>query len=137
MNRRRTFHQNGQPLRRQATSHAFVLLGIDNLAALEDLFGESMKDEIVEAVLARIAPVLPSRAEVRRSEHRRIVLSIPQLDRIGVSTLVAQLQATIAQQAIPTSQGPVAVTLAAGCVLGDGHRSEAEEPSATNFAKEL
>ena len=135
MNRRRIFHQNGRPIRPQVTSHAFVLLGIDNLAALEDLFGEIMNDEIVEAVLARIAPVLPSRAEVRRSEHRRIVLSIPQLDRTGVSTLVAQLQATIAQQAIPTSQGPVAVTLAAGCVLGDGHQPEAEEPSATTYKK--
>jgi GGDEF domain-containing protein len=103
-----------------------IILGIDNLAALEDLFGEPLGDEIIEAVQARIAPALPPQAKRWRAEHRRIALSIPQLDRTGVSALVNHLQITIAQQAVPTSQGPVAVTLAAGCVVDDDHPPEAE-----------
>ena len=84
----------------------------------------------------RIAPALPARATLSRAEDRRIALSIPQLDRTGVSALVTRLQATIAQQAVPTSQGPVAVTLAAGCVVGDDHQPEAEGSAARHALSE-
>ena len=136
MNRQRIFRRNGQPIRSQAGPHALIILGIDNLGALEDLFGELLGDEIIEAVQARIAPALPARATLWRAEHRRIALSIPQLDRTGVSALVTHLQATIAQQAIPTSQGPVAVTLAAGCVVSDDHQPEAEGSAARHALSE-
>ncbi|MEE8455890.1 MAG: GGDEF domain-containing phosphodiesterase [Limibaculum sp.] len=136
MNRQRIFRRNGQPIRSQAGPHALIILGIDNLGALEGLFGEPLGDEIIEAVEARIAPALPARATLWRAEHRRIALSIPQLDRTGVSALVTHLQATIAQQAIPTSQGPVAVTLAAGCVVGDDHQPEAEGSAARHALTE-
>ena len=117
MNRQRIFRRNGQSLRSQAGPHALIILGIDNLGALEDLFGESLGGEIFDEVEVRIAPALPARATMWRAEHRRIALSIPELDRIGVSTLITHLQVTIAQQAVQTSRGPVAVTLAAGCVV--------------------
>jgi len=136
MNRQRIFRRNGQPIRSQAGPHALIILGIDNLGALEDLFGEPLGDEIIEAVEVRIAPALPARATLWRAEHRRIALSIPQLDRTGVSALVTHLQATIAQQAIPTSQGPVAVTLAAGCVVSDDHQPEAEGSAARHALSE-
>jgi len=136
MNRQRIFRRNDQPLRSQAGPHALIILGIDNLGALEDLFGESLGGEIIEAVEARIAPALPARATLCRAEHRRIALSIPQLDRIGVSTLVSHLQVTIAQQAVPTSRGPVAVTLAAGCVVCDDQQPEAEGSAARHALSE-
>ncbi|MFQ5565934.1 MAG: EAL domain-containing protein, partial [Paracoccaceae bacterium] len=130
MSRQRIFRRNGQPLRSRAGPYALIILGIDNLGALEDLFGEPLGDEIIGAVETRIAPVLPDRATLWRAEHRRIALSIPQLDRTGVSALVTELQATVAQQALPTSQGPVAVTLAAGCVIGDDRQPEVEGSAA-------
>ena len=71
--------------------HALILLGIDNLSALEDLFGESLGDEIIEEVQARVGAVLPSRASLWRAEHRRLALSVPQRARHGVSALVTNL----------------------------------------------
>ncbi|MEE8455891.1 MAG: EAL domain-containing protein [Limibaculum sp.] len=136
MNRQRKFCRNGQPIRAPAGPHALIILGIDNLAALEDLFGEALGAEIVEAVQARVAPAAPARATLWRAEHRRLALSIPQLDRTGVSALVTHLQATIAQQAVPTSQGPVAVTLAAGCVVGEDHPPDAEGSAARHALSE-
>ena len=124
MNRQRIFRRSGQPLRSPPGPHALILLGIDNLSALEDLFGESLGDEIIEAVQARVAAALPSRASLWRAEHRRLALSVPQLDRNGVSALVTNLQISIAQQAVPTSQGPVAVTVAAGCIVDDDQPPE-------------
>ena len=137
MNRQRMFRRSGEPRRTQLGQrapgahtgpHALVILGIDNIGALEDLFGEPLGDEIIEAVQARITPALPARATLWRAEHRRIALSVPQLDRTGVSAMVAHIQSSIAQQAIPTSQGPVAVTLAAGCVIGDDRRPDDARP---------
>ncbi len=74
MSRQRIFRRNGQPLRSQAGPHALIILGVDNLGALEDLFGEPLGDEIIEAVDARVAPILPARATLWRAEHRRIAL---------------------------------------------------------------
>ena len=49
MNRQRIFRRNGQPLRSQGGPHALIILGIDNLGALEDLFGEPLGGEIIAA----------------------------------------------------------------------------------------
>lgn len=144
MNRQSIFRRDGPPLRSRtglharppAGPHALIILGIDNIGALEDLFGEPIGDEIIDAVQTRIAPVLPERATLWRAEHRRIALSIPLLDRSGVSAIVTHLQSTIAQLAIPTSQGPVAVTLAAGCVIGDDRQPEAEGSAARHALSE-
>jgi EAL domain-containing protein (putative c-di-GMP-specific phosphodiesterase class I) len=136
MDRQRIFRRNGHPTRSRAGPHALIILGIDNIGALEDLFGEPLGDEIIDAVQSRIAPALPERATLWRAEHRRIALSIPQLDRAGVSAIVTHLQSTIAQQAIPTSQGPVAVTLAAGYVIGDDRQPEVEGSAARHALTE-
>jgi EAL domain-containing protein (putative c-di-GMP-specific phosphodiesterase class I) len=133
MNKQRIFRRNGEILRSEAGPTALIIFGLDNIGALEDLFGEHLGDEIIDAVQARMAPNLPARAKLWRAEHRRIALSIPQLNRTGASTLVSQLQSTLAQQPIPTSQGPVAVTLSAGCVVGDD-REPAVEGSAARHA---
>ena len=99
---------------------ALFVLGMDNLGALEDLFGESVGDEVSETVQGRIRPVLPEGARLWWAEHRRFALAINGLGREGASALFSRIQAAVAQQAIQTSQGPVAVTVAAGCALGSG-----------------
>lgn len=107
-----------------AGPHCVLLCGIDNLGAIEALFGEPVGDEVVAAVEQRIAPLLPPRARLWRPERRRIGVSVRQLDRTGASALFASLQAAIAQRAIETALGPVAVTLAAGCVTVDDPDTE-------------
>ena len=101
MNKQRIFRRSGEPLRARAGPTALIIFGLDNVGALEDLFGEPLGDEIIDAVQARIAPALPAAAKLWRAEHRRIALSIPQLDRDGVSALVSHLQATIAHRVHP------------------------------------
>ena len=44
MNRQRIFPRNGHPLRSPSGPHALIILGIDNLAALEDLVGDIGQD---------------------------------------------------------------------------------------------
>ena len=136
MNKQRIFRRNGEILRAEAGPTALIIFGLDNIGALEDLFGESLGDEIIHAVQARMAPNLPTRAKMWRAEHRRIALSAPQLNRTGASTLVSHLQSTLAQQPISTSQGPVAATLSAGCVVGDDCEPAVEGSAARHALSE-
>lgn len=94
-----------------------ILLGLDNVRSLEDLFGEDIGDEVMQAVETRIAHVLRDTDTVRRAGHRRISVAVRGLDDTGVSGIVTRLQAAVAHSAIATSHGPVSVTVAAGCAI--------------------
>lgn len=98
-------------------SHALVLLGVDNITALESLFGEDIGEEVMAAVAARIARVVREGDRVWRAGHRRIAVAARGVDRATVSSFVSRVQAAVAHDAIATSQGPVAVTVAAGCLV--------------------
>lgn len=103
--------------RRASSLHALVLLGFDNLAALEDLFGEAMGDEVMEAVHARVARVVRDSDTLWRAGHRQFAVSARGVDATAISAFVTRLQTAIAHDAITTSHGPVSVTVAAGCVI--------------------
>ena len=95
-----------------------LALGIDNLGALEDLFGEMLGGEIAAAVRDRIAPVLPPGAPIRETSRRRFLMCLPALDETRTAILTETLQAVVAGDPILTGQGPVAVTLSAGLASG-------------------
>jgi len=94
-------------------------IGIDNLRALEDLFGEALGDDILEAARDCIARNLPQNARLWRVEHRRLAIAVPKLGRGDFPALVTRLQIAVAQQAIDTMRGPVGVSIAAGCAVAD------------------
>lgn len=112
-------------LERPAPDGALFLIGMDNLAALECLFGETLGDEVCAAVERRLTPLLPDGARLWRAEHRHFALVVPAYDRAQASSLFTRLQAGVAQAAIETRHGPVAVTIAAGCIVG--HNPGGEE----------
>ncbi|NIP77229.1 MAG: diguanylate cyclase, partial [Xanthomonadales bacterium] len=64
---------------------ALALLGIDNLTAIEDLFGPAIGDEILTAIEHRIATLLPQGAKLWRAGYRRLGIAVPDLDRAGIS----------------------------------------------------
>lgn len=99
---------------------ALFVLGMDNLDALEDLFGEAVGDEVADVVRERLEPFLPEGARLWRAEHRRFALAADGMTREAASELFTRLQAGVAMRAIETSQGPVAVTVAAGAAFGSG-----------------
>ena len=72
MSRQVIFGRNGRKGHPLAGPHALIILGIDNIGVLEDLLGEHLGDEIIDAVEVCIAPALPSQATMWRAEHRRI-----------------------------------------------------------------
>jgi EAL domain-containing protein (putative c-di-GMP-specific phosphodiesterase class I)/GGDEF domain-containing protein len=116
--------------------HALVLLGFDNVAALESLFCEAIGDEVMQAVEARVARVVREGDRVWRAGHRRIAVAARGVDRATLSGFVARLQAAVAHDAIATSHGPVAVTVAAGCVVTEDPDEEARLSAARHALME-
>jgi EAL domain-containing protein (putative c-di-GMP-specific phosphodiesterase class I) len=113
-----------------------VLLGFDNVSALEDLFSEDIGEEVMEAAQARIARAVRDTDRVWRASHRRIAVTARGVDPATASALVARLQAAVAHDAISTSQGPVAVTVAAGCVVTEDADAEAQLSAARHALRE-
>ena len=97
---------------------ALVALGVDNLGALEELFGEQLANIVCTELMRRFMITLPRLAEITETRHRRFLITLPGYDELSVHGLVHQLRRAAARDPIATSFGPVAVTLSGGCAFG-------------------
>jgi EAL domain-containing protein (putative c-di-GMP-specific phosphodiesterase class I) len=96
---------------------AQVVIGIDNLATLEELFGEALGEEVWVKVAKRLRPLVPHIADLKQIGQRRIAIGLPGYDPPAVGALVEVLQSAVASTAIDSVEGPVACTISAGCVF--------------------
>ncbi len=113
---------------------AQILAGIDNLATLEELFGDGLGKEVVSAVGDILRANVPHIAEVRETRHRRFQIGLPGYDVGQVATLVEDLQTAVASEAIATAHGPVAVSLSVGCAFAGMMQGTAEPDNLTSAA---
>lgn len=97
------------------SNHFVVALGIDNLPVLEELFGEEFGDEVAGAVSLRLGLVVPHAFHLIPLSQRRFLLILPDHREEAAEEFINHLQETVASDVIVTGQGPVAVTLSAGC----------------------
>jgi len=93
-------------------------IGIDNIAALEDLFGTDLTADVSETVLQRLARAAPPGAVVQQPDPWRFTLEMPEMALEAAESLARTLQATAARSAVETDLGPVGVTLGIGCASG-------------------
>ncbi|MEM6663306.1 MAG: GGDEF domain-containing phosphodiesterase [Pseudomonadota bacterium] len=105
---------------------AVVAFGIDNLAAIEELFGSALADGIEEQVAERLQQLLPMGASMRRTGNRRFLFDLPQSTEAAAAALVQTVQAALAEHAMRTPMGPLAVTVSAGCACSDGDAAMAD-----------
>ncbi len=98
-------------------AHALLALGIDNLVALEEVFGEAIGAEILAEVERRLRAVVALFGSVASRPDRRLLVRLPGADAAHVGAMFEALQAAAAADAIETGQGPVAVTLSGGFAL--------------------
>jgi predicted signal transduction protein with EAL and GGDEF domain len=113
---------------------AQIVAGIDNLATLEELFGDGLGREVATAVGEILRANVPHIAEVRETQHRRFLIRLPGYDVAEVASLVEDLQTAVASEAIATAHGPVAVSLSAGCAFAGMMRGTGEATDLTSAA---
>lgn len=117
-----------KPSQDTSAAYAQLVLGIDNLDALEELFGDALGREVAGAVGDELRRHVPHICKVDETAHRRFLISLPGHDVAEVAALVEKLQMAVAAIPIETDHGPVAVSLSAGCafagMLGTDTRSD-------------
>ncbi|MEL6477303.1 MAG: GGDEF domain-containing phosphodiesterase [Pseudomonadota bacterium] len=99
--------------------HAMLMIAIDNLLPLEQLFGTGLASDILKVVDHRLSRLLPRIGQMWRPEHRRFAIVVPGMTEEGARSLANIIQTEIAREQIETASGPVAVTASIGCAVID------------------
>jgi len=101
-----------------ADRYALFMIGIDTVAAVEELYGEALAETVIAEVQERLARAVPPVATLWRAEHRSFGLSVPGMGRTGAGIMAAELQGALALEPVATESGPVGLSLSIGAAVG-------------------
>ena len=95
-----------------------LAIGIDNLALLEELFGQDLGHEVVDEVRHRISHVVPQAADVAETHNHRFVISLDRMNEPKAVALAERIQEEAAADTVSTTHGLLGVTLTVGIAFG-------------------
>jgi two-component system cell cycle response regulator len=94
---------------------AVISCDLDNFKRINDGFGHEAGDEILQAFAVRACNGIRQGIDwVARSGGEEFVIVLPETDLRGASRAAARLRDDLAGRPIPTSSGPLAVTVSMG-----------------------
>jgi len=116
------------------SSFAFMLIGIDRLARINDAFGFDVADAVLSEVATRIRARLRSGDVLGRFSGNKFGLVLKNCTVDDVNVAAERFLAAIRDEVVPTNSGPVSVTASIGAVTAPRHARSADE--AVNRAQE-
>ncbi|MBR1048390.1 bifunctional diguanylate cyclase/phosphodiesterase [Bradyrhizobium viridifuturi] len=116
------------------TSCAFMLIGIDHLARVNDAFGFDVADAVIAEVAKRIRARLRSGDMLGRFSGNKFGLILRNCTVDDTNVAAERFLAAVRDEVVPTRSGPVSVTASIGAVTIPRHAKSAEE--AVNRAQE-
>ncbi|QIG95861.1 MULTISPECIES: putative bifunctional diguanylate cyclase/phosphodiesterase [unclassified Bradyrhizobium] len=116
------------------TSCAFMLIGIDHLARVNDAFGFDVADAVIAEVAKRIRARLRSGDMLGRFSGNKFGLILRNCTVDDTNIAAERFLAAVRDEVVPTKSGPVSVTVSIGAVTIPRHARSAEE--AVNRAQE-
>ncbi|MES2752514.1 MAG: EAL domain-containing protein [Pseudomonadota bacterium] len=120
------------------SSFAFMLVGIDHLARLNDAFGYDVADEVVLEVAKRIRARLRGGDVLGRFSGNKFGLVLKNCTVDDMNVAAERFLTGIRDEVVPARSGPVAVTVSIGAISALRHARTAEEAmSRTHEALEL
>ncbi|ABE61516.1 diguanylate cyclase/phosphodiesterase [Nitrobacter hamburgensis X14] len=120
---------------RYRSSFAFMMVGIDHLARINDAFGFDVADEVIGDVARRIRARLRSGDVLGRFSGNKFGVILKNCTVDDMSVAAERLLAGIRDEIVPTRSGPVSVTASIGAVLAPRYARNADE--AINRAQEI
>ncbi|GAB1717232.1 MAG: diguanylate cyclase/phosphodiesterase [Nitrobacter sp.] len=120
---------------RYRSSFAFLLLGIDHLARINDAFGFDVADEVIGDVARRVRTRLRSGDVLGRFSGNKFGLILKDCTSDDMNVAAERLLTGIRDEIVPTRSGPVSVTASIGAVLAPRYARTADE--AINRAQEV
>lgn len=120
------------------SSFAFMLIGVDHLARLNDAFGFDVADEVILEIANRIRARLRGGDVLGRFSGNKFGLVLKNCTVDDMNVAAERFLAGIRDEVVPTKSGPVAVTATIGAINAPRHARSAEEAmSRTQEALEL
>lgn len=116
------------------TSFAFMLIGIDHLARINDSFGFDVADEVIAAIAQRIRTRLRGGDVMGRFSGNKFGLILKNCTVEDANTAAERFLQGIRDDVIPTRSGPVSVTATIGAVSVPRYARDVNE--AVNRAQE-
>ena len=116
------------------SSFAFLLIGIDHLARINDAFGFDVADEVISEVARRIRARLRGGDVLGRFSGNKFGLILKNCTVDDTNIAAERFLASIRDEIVPTKSGPVSVTASIGAVGVTRHARSADE--AINRAQE-
>lgn len=109
------------------TSFAFMLVGIDHLAAINDAFGYEVADQVICEVAKRIRARLRGGDVLGRFSGNKFGLILKNCSVDDMNIAAERFLAGVRDEVVPTRLGPVAVTASIGAVNALRHARTVEE----------
>jgi len=116
------------------SSCAFMLIGIDHLARVNDAFGFDVADAVIAEIAKRIRARLRSGDMLGRFSGNKFGLILRNCTVDDTIVAAERFLAAVRDEVVPTKSGPVSVTASIGAVTIPRHAKSAEE--AVNRAQE-
>jgi diguanylate cyclase (GGDEF)-like protein len=116
------------------SSFAFMLIGIDHLARINDAFGFDVADQVICDVAKRIRARLRGGDVLGRFSGNKFGLVLKNCTVEDMNVAAERFLAAIRDEVVPTRSGPVSVTASIGAVSAPRYARNADE--AINRAQE-
>src|SRR5439155_23198160 len=108
-------------------SFAFMLIGIDHLARINDAFGFDIADEVIADVARRIRARLRGGDVLGRFSGNKFGLILKNCTVNDINIAAERFLAGIRDDVVPTKSGPVSVTASIGAVSVPRYARSADE----------
>jgi diguanylate cyclase (GGDEF)-like protein len=109
------------------SSCGFLLVAIDNLARINDSYGFDIADQVIAAVAKRVRGRMRGKDTLGRYSGNKFGLVLRDCTPDDMAIAAERLLAGTRDEMVPTSAGPIAVTITIGGVTAPRHaRSVAE-----------
>jgi diguanylate cyclase (GGDEF)-like protein len=117
------------------SNFAFMLIGIDHLARINDAFGFDVADEVISDIAKRIRVRLRGGDVLGRFSGNKFGLILKNCSVDDANTAAERFLQGIRDEVIPTTSGPVSVTASIGAVSVPRYARNVDE--AVNRAQEI
>lgn len=109
------------------TSFAFMLLGIDHLARLNEAFGFDVADEVICEVSQRLRARLRGGDVLGRFSGNKFGLILKNCSADEMQIAAERFLAGIRNEVVPTASGPVSLTASIGAISAPRYARTADE----------
>ncbi len=109
------------------SSFAFMLIGVDHLARLNDAFGFDVADEVILEIAKRIRARLRGGDILGRFSGNKFGLILKNCTVDDMNIAAERFLSGIRDEVVPTKSGPVAVTATIGAINAPRHARTADE----------